>query len=163
MTRWMSRISSIYHEEITFLQVMIVVFFLQPIAYFAYLSMSAAMLQSDWMSLLAQSTVEGLNLIVNISMFYSAYALRRYLHLEERSQAVGLISILLLAQILFLNPFTVVMLGYYITHFIGWKQYKSRITNMQIKQDWQGFFCALLVLGLALVTLVLKVKLQILF
>lgn len=163
MIRCMSQVTRILKEERLFLQMVMVIFFLLPLAYFAYLSMSAAMLQSDLMHLLSQSSVEGVHLIVNVSMFYSAYAIRLYLREGESRYANIAITLLGIAQILFLNPCTIFLLFFYIAHFHGWKEWKNRLFHTCDKGKWAILVPSVFVLLLAVITFVLKIKMQILF
>lgn len=162
MIRCMSQATRIIKEERCYLQMGMVVCFLIPIAYFAYLSMSAALLQKDWMSLLAQSSVEGLSLIVNVTMFYSAYAIRLYLREKETRNATRSFTLLMIAQMLFLNPCTFSLLFFYIAHFHGWKNWKDALFHAEKRGNWAILVPSVFVLLLAIVTLLFKLQLQLL-
>lgn len=163
MTRWMHQLTRIWKEDTMYLQMMIVCFFLIPIAYFMYLSMSASILNLDIMTLLTQSSVEGINLLVNISMFYGAFVIRHYMHHGEERASLLAMGILFLSQICFLNPFTCFLFILYVNRFIGWKECKEYYCGLHKGIQWKALLPALLVLFIGIITFALKIKLQILF
>lgn len=163
MVKCMNQITRIWKDNQIYLQMVMVLFFLLPIGYFAYLSMSASMLNSDIMTLLTNSAVEGVNLIVNISMFYGAYVIKVFLqHENEKSSCIAFV-LLLLAQLLFLNPFTCFLLMFYISRFIGFKQLSAYYHTTVSGINWKVILPALLVLVVSILTLILKFKLQMVF
>lgn len=163
MTRWMKQVTRVWSENTIYLQMMIVCFFMIPLAYFMYLSMSAGMMNSDIMTLLTQSSVEGINLLVNISMFYGAYVIRQYMHHEQERTSLIALGILFLSQLCFLNPFTCFLLFFYVNRFIGWKDIKAYYNSLHKAVQMKALLPAFLVLFVGIITLFLKIKLQILF
>lgn len=162
MTRWMNQVTRVWKNETCYLQCMMVIFFIIPVLYFAYLSMSAAMLQTDIMTLLTQSTKEGINLIVNVSMFYGAYALHEITKQSQNRGSCIALGLLFLSQLCFLNTFTIVMMIFFVTNFIGWKQLKHYYQSIQRGWNWRIILPSVLLLVVSMITLMLKLKLQML-
>ena len=162
MTRWIQSISKFSMNEHMYLYVLMMVCILTPCAYLAYLSMSAAMLETSIMDLLSNSSVESIHLITNISAIYSAYSIYQHVKQPTKMSYLSLI-LLVIAQGFLMNWFTLVMLLYYMFHYIGYRNWKMTFQNASAKQGWKALFPALLVLCVSILTFIMKIKLGLLF
>lgn len=162
MIRMLQSTCRVWDHESTYLHMVMAIFILLPIAYGAYLLMDAMMLQTSIAVILNDNAVEAINLLINLSGVYSAYAIYQYNQVNRNKSCYLAILILLIAQICFLNYVGALLLIIYVSRFIGWKKTINTYKKAASGRTMKVLLPALLVCLIAFITLGLKLQLGLL-
>lgn len=155
--------TKVWHDETSFLYMIMVIYLLLPIAYGVYLMLDATMLQCDIATILNDNPVEAINLLVNISGFYSAYVVYQFAKSERIKLNYLALTVLFIAQLCFMNYIGALLLIIYVSRFLGIKKIKTVYKNAIAGKNLKVLLPALLVCFIAIITLCLRLRLGLLF
>ncbi|AMC92995.1 hypothetical protein AOC36_03050 [Erysipelothrix larvae] len=158
MAKLTSKILKIVNDENIYLMLVCSLFIFVPAAYLLYLSMSVYALNTNLSTLLNNSSVESINLIVNISSIYSAFVIFKIREKKEYKNEMIAFAIVFVSQIILMNQLAIMVLFFYIYNFIGIKNIKKHYIKANKSKDKKIILLALFVLLIAMTTLIIKIK-----
>lgn len=163
MIRVIKNTSKAWHNETYFLYMIMTIYLLLPIAYGAYLMLDAVMLNCDIATILNENPIEAINLLVNISGIYSSYVVYQFAKSERKKMNYFALTVLFIAQICFMNYVGALLLIIYVSRFLGIKNIKEIYINATAGKNFKVLLPALLVCFIAIITLFLRLRLDLLF
>jgi hypothetical protein len=153
-----NRIGNVMKEE-NFLTMQVVVFAALPVLYFIYLQMTGMTMGIGIKEIFLKNPYESLNLLVNFSGVYSAYTIYHYKKDPQGKENFLAYLLVGLAQVCMANTLGIVLMLYSICYFTGLTKIKRCFTQYAWERNYKALFSAVLVLIIAIVLLVIRIRL----
>lgn len=161
MTSRFKNVTVTLKDENGFLSVIVTVFLMLPILYVIYLELTSTYTNITILEMLSNDVNADLNLISNFSALYSAYAIhniKKNIFIKENKLAF---YIILLGQMLQMYTITIVIMLFYVYKFVGIKQIRREIKELQWGKSYKALFFSIVVCLISLFVMIIRIKLMV--